>query len=499
MRYSGLRLMLKEITNSLTSLPLIFQFFIGCLLLSVLLITGTQEVLFAAVFLGPVMIYIALYHLEWLFYLLVFTIPISVNIDITHALTTDFPDELIMWVIFPAVVFLILDKPYLLPARFWNTPIITLFTLLFIWSIITTIFSTSLIPSVKYVLAKSWYIASFVILAFLVFRDIISIFKTFKVFMFSFTLFLLYSFYMQYLTGFDFEEINNSVMPLYRNHVNFSATLALLVPLVTFWLVQEKTPWKKLIVALYLLTILVGLYFSYGRAAWLSVVVATLVIPIIKYRLIKPVVILSYIIIAFSVFWIIDEDRYLNYRPNFEKTYMRDNIADHIAATFQGSDVSSMERVHRWVASVRMAKERPILGVGPNNYYDHYREYVVNGFRTWVSRNMEKSTSHNYFFIMLTEQGFVAMILYAILIFASLGYAQRLYFRSQNRNYRRIVLTIASCLTAFYVNNFLSELIETDEMGSLFYLLSVTLVVLDLYQDRFEEMYPDTQVSEQKL
>lgn len=43
-------------------------------------------------------------------------------------------------------------------------------------------------------------------------------------------------------------------------------------------------------------------------------------------------------------------------------------------------------------------------------------------------------------------------------------------------------MAVACSLVAFYVNNFLSELIETDEMGGLYYMLLACLVALDLHE-----------------
>ncbi len=482
--------MLSELRHSFGDLPLVFRVLIFCLPLSIAAVLISNQFLYLAIFFVPLIVYIAVHHMQALLFLLIFTIPISITWDISSSLTTDFPDEPIMWAILIPVTFLVLSKPQLLPEKFWNTPIITLFVLLYFWATVTTVFSTEMLPSVKYMLAKTWYLGAFVILAYLVFRDIISMYRAFAFFMTSFTLFLFYALYKMALSGFDFEEVNFAVMPIYSNHVNFSATLACVIPLVVLWLRDTKILSRKVFIFIYLLLLLVGLYFSYGRAAWLSVIVAMLMVPIIKMRLVKPAVLITYVMIGYGIFWITDNERYMEYRPNYRNTYMRDNISDHIVATFQGTDVSSMERVHRWIASIRMSQEYPVLGVGPNNFYEHYRSYVVNEFRTWVSRNLDESTSHNYFLIMLTEQGFIGMILYAILLYVSLVYGQRLYFRSDNRRYKRLVMTITCCLAAFYVNNFLSELIESDELGSIYYMLTVVLVVLDLHQDRFEKLFP---------
>jgi O-antigen ligase len=157
---------------------------------------------------------------------------------------------------------------------------------------------------------------------------------------------------------------------------------------------------------------------------------------------------------------------------------MHQTFTDHIVATFKGQDMSSMERVYRWIAAVRMSKDRPLVGYGPNSFYENYKPYAIPTFRTWVSRNEERSTTHNYFLLMLVEQGWPAMILYALLMQVALVRAQRAYQRFKgDRFYRCATLGVAMMFAAAFINNFFSELIETHKVGALFY-LSLSLVVV---------------------
>jgi O-antigen ligase len=152
-------------------------------------------------------------------------------------------------------------------------------------------------------------------------------------------------------------------------------------------------------------------------------------------------------------------------------------------ATFRGQDMSSMERLYRWIAAVRMSTDRPIVGVGPNAFYYFYKPYAVSSFRTYVSRNTEQSTTHNYFLYMLVEQGWPAMLLYALLLMAFFMVAQRTYHRFKDRFYRYATLGVAMMFAAGFVNNFFSELIETHKVGGLFY-LSIGLMVVLAHKSR---------------
>ena len=138
-----------------------------------------------------------------------------------------------------------------------------------------------------------------------------------------------------------------------------------------------------------------------------------------------------------------------------------------------------MERLYRWIAAIRMSQDRPITGYGPHAFYYYYKPYTVSSFRTYVSRNTEHSTTHNYFLYMLVEQGWPAMILYAILIYAIFAKAQRIYHRFKDRFYRLCTIGLAMAIAVGFINNFFSELIETHKVAALFYIPLALLVFLD--------------------
>ena len=186
-----------------------------------------------------------------------------------------------------------------------------------------------------------------------------------------------------------------------------------------------------------------------------------------------------YGLVALAATYMVRHNKYYDFRPNFNQTYTHTNFADHMVATFRGTDMSSMERLYRWVASVRMSNDRALTGYGPNAFYYYYKPYAVTAFRTYVSRNPEMSTTHNYFLSMLVGQGWPAMLLYAALVMVVLVYAQRIYHRFKDKFYRSVTIGLAMLFAAGFINNFFSELIETHKVGALFYLCLSLLILLD--------------------
>ncbi len=81
---------------------------------------------------------------------------------------------------------------------------------------------------------------------------------------------------------------------------------------------------------------------------------------------------------------------------------------------------------------------------------------------------------------MLVEQGYPATILYGLLIFAIFLYGQGLYARLTDRREKIIVMSILCMIGAVFINNFFSELLETDKIGSLFFMGIATLILIDI-------------------
>jgi O-antigen ligase len=129
-----------------------------------------------------------------------------------------------------------------------------------------------------------------------------------------------------------------------------------------------------------------------------------------------------------------------------------------------------------------MLKTNPIAGVGPNGFYDNYKNYTESVFKTWVSNNKDHSSVHNYFLLIGLEQGLVGMALFIVLFFAMLIKLQNLYHSIQHVFYKQVALAAAIILVMIGVVNFLSDLIETDKIGSLFWLcLGMIFILIEQY------------------
>lgn len=423
------------------------------------------------------------------FYLLMFTIPFSFNLEERLHIGIDFPDEPFMLILTAAFLFFVFLNFRKIDFKTWfKNPVMIVVILSFIWMAITVVFSTDPVLSSKYLVKRIWYLTPFLFFPILFFADRKNIKTAFTLMFVPLTAIILIILYKYSAVGFRFEEVHDPIQPFFLNHVMYGSMISSFVPLIAgaiFLCRRWSLAWLFSLAGL--AVFLTGVYFSYSRAAWLAVVFAVFAMLAIRFRLMHYAMMLFYTIVLSAVLWMSHNNQYLNYRPKFEKTIMHTSLADHIMATIQGTDISSAERYYRWIAAVRMSVDRPITGVGPNNFYENYKHYTISAYRTWVSRNLERSTTHNYFLFMLVEQGYPALILYALLILVIFYYGQKVYHRQHDRFNKVVVMSVLCMVAAIFINNFFSELLETDKIGSLFLLAIATLIAIDLKTKRKPE------------
>lgn len=410
------------------------------------------------------------------FYLMLFFIPFSFNIGEM----LDFPDEIFQLILTLFFIFFLFQNRGKLEIRKVALhPLIIIILISTIWLAITVCFSTNPLLSSKYLLKKIWYLTPFLFFPIIFFQEKKTIILSYQLVAFPLFLLTVLITYRYSLLGFRFEDVQTPVEPFFQNHVIYGSMISCMIPLsVAALFLSRKLSVQWIIALLTIVSLLIANYFAYSRAAWVAVIFAIGIYASIRLKIVQFSILGFFALVFAGVIWLSTNNTYLTYKPKMDKTIMHESLEDHIMATIQGTDISSAERYYRWIAALRMSQDYPVFGVGPNNWYDNYKHYTITSFRTWVSRNPEKSTSHNYFLFMIAEQGYPAMVLYAILIFAIFFYAQKIYHKLKERFDKIVVISVAAMLGALFINNFFSELLETDKIGSLFYFGISILVVM---------------------
>lgn len=416
---------------------------------------------------------------EILFYVLLAAIPWSYEYGVTGSLSTDLPDEpLMLAAAFMAIALFEQQKTKSIGDKKIHPLLFILFVQM-AWLAVTVILSSHPLLSIKYFVSKGWYLLAFAGLPLLLYGDEKLVRRSAIILFTSMFLITCVVFYRHAQMGFTFAKVNGALKPFFRNHVNYSALLVCMVPLQIAFLQLTKNSFIRFLLYASLFIVIPALYLSYSRGAWLALLMGLSAYWLIKKKWLVKSFILLILLCLVSVLWLKSSDRYLQFAPNYNTTFFHEDFSEHWAATYKGKDISTVERFYRWVAGVRMIEDSWQTGFGPATFYEHYKSYTIPLYKTWVSANKEHSTVHNYFLLLLIEQGAIGLLLFLVLVGALFWYAQEIYNRTDNKFWKITVAAVAAILLMQCTVNFLSDLIETDKVGSVFYLCVAVLVIAD--------------------
>ncbi|MES2773629.1 MAG: O-antigen ligase family protein [Bacteroidota bacterium] len=416
------------------------------------------------------------------YFLLLLLLPLGSELELSPTLSTDFPDELLMWMITGAFFLIVIINRKLVPAYAFSHPLFFLILLHVGWAVVSCVSSEDSWLSVKWVLAKIWYIVPFVVLPSMFINTKSNMNKALWCLAVPMLLVCIQSLLRHSFYNFSFEGIKETVSPFFRNHVAYSAMLVcLMVPVVAAYFYHPKGSAVRKPLAIIIAIGLAGIVFAYSRGAWVAAIMGIAAAFIIRKKLMAWMMALTIIIVTTFSIWLAKDNNYLRFANQHDQTIFHSNLGQHLEATLEGKDVSNAERFYRWVAGTRMSQEKLWTGYGPNNFYPHYKNFTVTAFTTWVSDNPEHSSVHNYFLLMLIEQGIPGLLFFVTLFFAMFLYAQRLYHRLHDRYWKFAAMCIGIILTMIGGLIFMSDLIETDKIGSLFWLCAGILMVLERF------------------
>ena len=459
---------------------------LSVLFLTVALFAYTGSFLVLAAPFG--LFFAVLLGLNWktAYWIFLFTIPFSIQISFAgDSMSLTLPDQPLMWCLLGLFIVMLARNPNMMPQWWWRDKIVFISALQFLWLIVAVVCSQMLFFSIKFLLVKTWLVVCFLMLPVFIFREKKDYILGFKLLLIPTLITVIIILIHHAMLGFRFEKVQRSLaflgQSLYYNHVDYSSVTSMLFPLILVaYSLTKKRSWATkggllLVIAIFI----AGIIFAQTRAAYIAVFFGIAVGIAIRMKLVNFIMPAIYACIILLFCYMVPNNKYMAFRPDYNKTYMHKEFTDHLIATFRGKDMSSMERVYRWIATVRMSTDYPWTGVGPRAFYFYYKPYAVSSFQTYVSRNKEQSTTHNYYLYMLAEQGYPAMLLYALLIPVLFAKAQKVYHRFKDKFWRAVTIGLAMTIAAGFINNFFSELIETHKVGALFYIPVALLIILD--------------------
>lgn len=429
----------------------------------------------------PVLIWVigqAVLDFRPLFWLLLVMIPLGTEVALPGGVGTDLPTE-------PLAVGLT-GLLILHAARYWpeydhrtfGHPIACLLYLHVAWILVASGLAELKLISLKFSLAKLWYVGAFFLMPLLILRTPRRV-TVFAHCVFWPLLFVAVQSLVRHAGyGFSFADQFRTLHPFMRNHVSYAGCLATFTPWLGYLIWERRRKgqayrwWGMGLGLLWL----VAVYFSYTRAAYISLALAGVAYYVIRAGWLRPALFAALVAGAAVALYLTRDDNYLEYAPNYDTTIAHKEFDNLISATYKLEDISTMERFYRWVAGGNMVPYHPLTGHGPANFVELYQGYTNNNFETYVSENEERSGIHNYYLMTLVEQGYVGLFLLLLFMCGTLMIGDRLYHKQTDARARAAIM--AALLSLIIVDAFciINDVLETDKIGSLFF-ISVAIVI----------------------
>ena len=450
-------------------------------LFGVLIWHGTAELTLFP--LGLLLVYFAIYQTEKLFISLAFLTPLSVNIEeFTQSFGLFIPTEPLLFGLMLLLVAAEIKTPFL-NKGIWKSPIIraVLFYLLVV--IITAITSSHPMVSFKFLLARLWFIIPVLIFGTHFFQKEKNRMQFLWLFVIATCIAILYTLAHHSMYGFGEKEGHWVMWPLFKDHTIYGAIVALILPIVVALYFSEKhSPLTQAILITLITIVLIGLYYSYTRAAWLSIICAVIVCLIVYYRvnfkILAGIVVVALIVVFFK--W--DQIQMELGRNKYEHT--TESFDERLqSATNVTTDASNLERINRWSCAIAMFEQRPIFGYGPGTYAFEYAPFQEPENLTIISTNFgDMGNAHSEYLAALSEMGVMGLVSFIGIVVAIFFSMITLYNKlplSETKN-RVLVMGMIASTTTYFVHAFLNNFLDTDKAAVPIWAMCAMVIVMGM-------------------
>lgn len=432
------------------------------------------------VFLLIVLLFI--YSIDTVILLITFLTPLSVVLNEEgFNLGISLPTEpLLLGVTILFVLKLLFERRF--DIKVIKHPVTIVILIYLSWMLVTSLTSTMPIVSLKFFLARLWFIIPLFFIGTQFFTNKKNIRRFIWAYTLSLSIVVIYTIIIHAGYGFDEVTAHWVMSPFFNDHTAYGALLAMFIPGVLAFSFDNYVKKQVRVFSLFVFILFVAaIILSYCRAAWISLAVAFGVFLILKLRINYKLVILGLTVLIITSL-IYKFDILLSLEKN--KQDSSQNYVQHIQSISNiSSDASNLERINRWQSGFRMFEEKPLFGWGPGTYQFKYAPFQHSTEKTIISTNAgNKGNAHSEYLGPLAESGFPGMLIMLCLVVIVSVYAVRVYKRIEDKEYRFLILTIFIALITYFVHGALNNFLDTDKAAVPFWGFIAMIVATDIYQ-----------------
>lgn len=283
--------------------------------------------------------------------------------------------------------------------------------------------------------------------------------------------------------GFGEKESHWVMYPFFKDHTIYGAIVALTIPLAFALLfVVKQKPLTQFLLLLMFIILLLGLYFSYTRAAWLSIILSIVIAFVVHIKVKKQYIIAVGVVFLSAIALKWDSIQFELSRNKQEHT--TENFSERLqSAGNVTTDASNLERINRWSCALDMFSERPIVGFGPGTYSFEYARFQSPENLTIISTNFgDLGNAHSEYLSFLSETGLPGLLFFVAFIFAVFYSAVNLYYQTshQETDKKIVIMAIIVSLSTYFIHAFLNNFLDTDKAAVPVFCLCAIIASLDL-------------------
>ena len=289
--------------------------------------------------------------------------------------------------------------------------------------------------------------------------------------------------------GFGEKEGHWVMWPFFKDHTIYGSTIAFTTPLIFgLYFSKKHSPLIQVLLLSLIFITLLGLYFSYTRAAWLSVIIALLVLAAIKLK-IKFSILASIALFSLATLYFSWDNIQMELERNkYEHT--TEEFGEKLqSATNVTTDASNLERLNRWSCAIEMFKTRPVFGYGPGTYAFEYARFQDPENLTIISTNFgDMGNAHSEYLGPLSEMGLLGLIAMLLIVTAIFYKGIKLYQKwpEEDREVRTLLLSMILALVTYFIHGVLNNYLDTDKAAVPIWTFCAAFIALEQVLKRKE-------------